>query len=190
MRKFASALLLCFFIFGLSAYAKDPALSAQLLQAKYVALGYETAQGFIGEFDEEAFISARILPEDRAALSNVHDALDKWKRYIITVEPREAEMLIVVRSGRIASVNGGVRIGNIPGVPGGPRGGVAPVVGGEAGPPNDYFAVYQSNHGHEGARLWRKTEEDGLVGKNPPLFESFKSEVDSFAKKYGVKHQP
>ena len=188
MRKISSALLLFVCLLGLDGYAKGPVLSAQLLQAKYVGLGYETAQGFIGEFDEEAFISAKITPQDRAALSNVHDALDKWKRYVVTVQPREAEMLIAVRSGRIASVNAGIRVGNIPVVPGGPRGGVAPVFGGEVGPPDDYLAIYEADHGQEGPRLWRKTEEDGLVGKNPPLFDQFRSDVEVFAKKYAAKH--
>lgn len=188
MRKFAGALLLSFFLLTLQGYAKAPVLSAQLLQARYVALGFETADGFLGEWETAAFVSAKILPEDRQALSNVHDSLAKWKRYIVTIEPRQAEMLIAIRSGRLASVNGGVRVGNIPvGVPGG-RGGIAPVFGGEAGPPNDYFAVYQANDGREGPRLWRESEEDGLVGKDPPLFQSFKDDVEALAKKQGSKH--
>ena len=188
MRKLTSALLLCFFVLAVQGYAKDPALNAQVLHATYVALGYETAQGFISEFDEQAFISAKILPADRQALTNVHDGLDKWKRYTITTEPRQAEMLIAVRSGRVASVNGGVRIGSVPVIAGAPRGGVGPVFGGEAGPPNDYLAVYAADKGREGARLWVKSEDDGLVGKNPPLFVHFKDDVEALAKKYGAKH--
>jgi len=184
MRKFTSALLLGFFVLAVQGYAKDPVLNTQVLHATYVALGYETAQGFISEFDEQAFISAKILPADREALSNVHDALAKWKRYTVTVEPGEAELLIAVRSGRLAAVNGGVLIGNVPGVTRGPIGGVAPVFGAEAGPPHDYLAVYAANKGREGARLWDKSEDDGLVGKNPPLFVHFKDDVEALAKKY------
>lgn len=187
MRKFAIALLLWLFV-AFNVQAKDPVLSAQLLQAKYVALGYETAQGFIAEFDEQAFVSFKITPQDRQALANVHDALEKWKRYVVTVRPDEADMLIVVRAGRVASVDGGIRVGNTPAIPAGQRGGIGTVVGAEAGPPDDYLAVYQADNGREGPRLWRKTEEDGFAGKNPALFESFKSDVESFAKKYGWKH--
>lgn len=187
MRKLTSALLLCFFVLAVQGYAKDPVLNTQVLHATYVALGYETAQGFISEFDEEAFISAKILPEDRQALNNVHDGLAKWKRYTVTIEPREAEMLIAVRSGRVASVDGGVRIGSVPPIAGVPGGGIGPVFGGEVGPPNDYLAVYAADKGREGARLWVKSQDDGLVGNNPPLFVDFKDDVEALAKKYG-KH--
>jgi hypothetical protein len=191
MRKFGTTLLLGLFVIIVHGYAKDRVLSRQVLQDTYVALGYETAQGFVGEYDEEAFISAKILPEDREALSNVREALRKWKRYIITVEPRDAELLIAVRSGRVASVDGGVRVGNIPiGTPpvGGRGTSVVPVFGGEAGPANDYLAIYQADQGHEGPNLWQQSKEAGLVGKNPPLFESFKKDVDDLAKKFPPKH--
>lgn len=187
MRKLTGALLLCFFVLAVQGYAKDPVLNTQVLHATYVALGYETAQGFISEFDEQSFISLKILPADREALNNVHDGLTKWKRYTITVEPREAEMLIAVRSGRVASVDGGVRIGSVPPIAGSPGGGIGPVFGGEVGPPSDYLAVYAADKGREGVRLWVKSEEDGLVGKNPPLFVDFKDDVEALAKKYG-KH--
>lgn len=189
MRNLASALLLSFFFLALQGYAKEQALSAQVLQARYVALGFETAQGFLGEWEVASFTSMKLQPQDRQALSNVHDALAKWKRYVITVEPRQAEMLIAIRSGRLASANGGVRVGSIPGVPGGPNSrGIGPVFGGEVGPPNDLLTVYQADDGREGPQLWRKSEEDGLVGNDPPLFRSFKDDVEAFAKKQGKKH--
>jgi len=188
MRNLISALLLSFFVLAIQGYAKDPKASALLTHARYVALGYEAASGFLGEWETESFISAKILPQDRQALANVSDALKKWNRYAITIDPRQAEILIALRSGRVASANGGIRVqtGSIdptgrttrmPGV------GIGPVVGVEAGPPNDYFAVYQANGGSEGPRLWFKTEEDGLVGKDPPILESFKDDVERAAKK-------
>jgi len=188
MRKVSAALLLSIFVFAVQGNAKDPKLPALLLHARYVAMGYETANGFLGEWETESFVSAKILPEDRQALANVSDALKKWNRYAITINPREAELLIAVRSGRLASANGGIHVetGSIdptgttrrmPGV------GIGPVFGAEAGPPSDYLAIYQANAGREGPRLWRKTEEDGLLGKNPPLVEDFKSDVEAAAKK-------
>jgi hypothetical protein len=187
MTKFSTSMLIGLFVLILQGYAKDQVLSREVLIANYVALGYETAHGFIGETDEEAFISANILPEDREALSNVHQALRKWKRYIITIDPHAAELLIAVRSGRVASAGGGVRIDNIPlgNPPVGSQGtSVGPIFGGEAGPANDYLAVYQADAGHEGPNLWRRTEEDGLVGKNPPLLETFRKDVEALAKKH------
>lgn len=190
MRNFGTSLLIALIVLTLHGYAKDRVLSAELLHDTYVALGYETANGFVGETDEEAFLSAKILPEDRQAMANIRAALRNWKRYVIVIDPHTAQLLIAVRSGRVASANGGVRIGNTPlGLPsGGTRGtAVGPVVGGEVGPADDYLAVYQANQGHEGPNLWRHTEDEGLAGKDPPLFESFKKDVEALAKKLG-KH--
>jgi hypothetical protein len=187
MRKLTGASLLPVFILAIQGYAKGPVLSAQVLHARYVALGYETAGGFVGEFDIANFGTTKVESEDRRALENIHTAIRKWNRYVVTVDPRQADMLIAVRSGRLASVTGGVRIhtGSID-----PTGRTTPtgtaigrVYGAEAGPPNDYFSVYQADEGKEGPMIWRKTEPDGLVGTNPPLMQRFKDDVESFARK-------
>ena len=182
MRRSASALLLIFFVFTLSLAARPKAeLPEQLLHAQYVALGYETAAGFVSETE---ITSTRILPEDREALENVREALRDWKRYIITLDPHHAELLIAVRSGRIASAKTGVAVI----ASSGPRGGigVGPVVGVEAGPPNDYLAVYEANNGKEGARLWRGDEKDGLVSP-PSLVRNFRDDVEAAAKRKAKK---
>ena len=187
MRRTLSALLLTLVVFVLDSFAKGP-VPAELVHDQYVALGFETAAGFISETDIAAFADAKILPADRQALSNVREALSKWKRYIITIDAREAEMLIAVRSGHIASVNGGVRIGTIPrrtGLP--PTRGIGPVFGAEAGPADDYVAVYQNRNGEEGPRLWVKSEDGGLSGKNPSLIEALKKDVEALAKKQPTK---
>ena len=193
MRRFGTSLLTTMLVFTLHGYAKDPVLSTELLHDTYVALGFETAQGFVPEDDIDAILPGKILPEDRQALANIRDVLRAWKRYTIVIDPHAAELLIAVRTGRVASAHGGVQVGNIPvgGVPGMPGGTrstqIGPVYGAEVGPGNDYLAVYQAKDGREGANLWRHTEADGLVGKNPPLFESFKKDVEALAKKY-AKH--
>ena len=188
MRKFGAALLLSIFVLAIQGHAKEPKLSNLLLHARYVALGFETARGFLGEWETESFVSANILPEDRRALANLSDAINKWNRYAVTIDPRQAELLIAVRAGRLASANGGIHIeaGSIDPTTGSrhtPGVGIGPMVGAEAGPPSDYLAVYSADAGREGPRLWRKTENDGLVGQDPPLFESFKSDVEAAAKK-------
>ena len=178
MRKFVFGLLLTIFVLSLSLTAKPKnEIPAELLHAQYVALGYETAAGFVSETD---ITSVRILPEDRRALENVRQALQDWKRYIITIDPRHAELLIAVRAGRLASTTTGVVVAG----PSGPRSGIGigPVVGAEAGPPNDYFAVYEANNGKEGARLWRGDKKDGLSSP-PALVQSFKDEVEAAAKR-------
>ena len=191
MRKLSSVLLLLFFALAVQSYAKAPSIPALVLSAQYVALGFETADGFISETGFEAVTSSKVLPSDRQALANVRDALTKWKRYVITIIPRQADILIAVRTGRRASAFGGVHVGtgSIDPTTGRRTGGpaIGPVVGAEVGPADDYLAVYQSDRGREAARLWVQTQEDGLQGKNPPLYQSFKNEVESAAKKQPKK---
>ena len=181
MRTSAAASLLTLFFFTVSVAAKPKAeIPEQLLHAQYVALGYETAGGFVSETE---IVSTRILPEDREALENVRQALNEWKRYIITIDARHAEILIAVRSGRLASTRAGVTVIS----PTAGRGiGIGPVIGAEAGPPNDYLAVYQANDGEEGPRLSRGDEKDGLASP-PSLVRSFRDDVEAAAKRRAKK---
>ena len=180
MRNHVGALLLCLMMFALPLEAAGPLLSTLVLNARYVAMGYETTDGFISENNLSAFQLYKIQPEDRQALDNVSRALAKWKRYAITLDPHNADLLIAVRSGRLASGRVGIHI------PSGPAS-VGPAIGGEVGPPNDYLAVYQSDNGHEGAKLWQQSEEDGLEGSDPSLLASYKNDVESLAKKQAAK---
>src|SRR5690349_355489 len=107
-RKSSGVILLLSLLLVLQGYAKAPSIPALVLHAKYVALGYETAEGFIAETDFRSFASTKVLPDDRQAIVNIYDALNKWKRYTITIDPTWADMLIAVRSGRLASGTGGV----------------------------------------------------------------------------------
>ena len=185
MRRVVSSLFLVLVIFAFQAYAKAPAIPAMVLQARYVALGYETANGFVSETEFVPFPQPGVEPSDRQVLSNIYDALSKWKRYVITIVPQQAELLIAVRTGRRAAATGGVRVqsGGIDPTAGGRRGiAIGPVIGAEAGPAEDYLAVYQADEGREAARLWVRTQENGLLGKNPPLFQSFRDAVESAAK--------
>jgi len=185
MRK-VTFLFLILALLALQSYAKAPVIPALLLHAQYVALGYETANGFVAETEFAPFPKPGVEPDDRQVLGNIYEALSKWKRYTITIVPAEADLLIAVRTGRTASVMGGVHVdsGRIDPTSGRRTGpGIGPVIGAEAGPDEDYLAVYQADKGREAARVWVRTEENGLLGKNPRLFQSFKDEVESAAKK-------
>jgi hypothetical protein len=188
VRNTSAALLIAVLLLALQSYAKAPSIPALVLHARYVALGYETAEGFIAETDFQSFTTTKVEPDDRQALANIYDALNKWKRYIVTIHPADAEMLIAVRTGRRAAGVGGVRVGTggIDPTTGRRRSaGIGPVFGAEVGPADDYLAVYQSDDGREAARLWVGTQRDGLVGKNPALFKNFKDEVEAAAKQAG-----
>lgn len=182
MRIFRTALLISPVLLFIAGYARAQELSLQLLHVQYVAFGYETAQGFIPD-SVEASTSTTITPQDIQALSNVRKATERWKRYVTVVNPGAAEMLVAIRAGHHGSVYVGGRIGHVQtgSAPGSASG---PVVGGEFGSASeDYMAIYEAKNGREGVQLWRKTEDNGLAGKNPPLFQSFKDDVESLAKK-------
>jgi len=190
VRKVTGFLFPIVALFALQSYAKAPAVPALVLQARYVALGYETANGFVAETEFASFPRPGVEPEDRQVLGNIHEALSKWKRYTITIIPEQAELLIAVRTGRRASVLGGVHVesGRIDPTNGRSSGpGIGPLVGAEAGPGEDYLAVYQAEEGREAARLWVRVEDNGLSGKNPRLFQSFKDDVESATNKVHPK---
>jgi hypothetical protein len=104
------------------------------------------------------FFNPHLLSEDRKAIADVQDALRVWNRYVIAVKRREAELLVVVRKDRIASVRGSVG-GNVGSGPGesGPHddrgstqptaeGGITAGVGAEVGSRDDLFYVYFSSN--------------------------------------------
>src|SRR5664279_4526181 len=47
-----------------------------------------------------------LLPEDRQAISDVQNEIQDWGRYTLTMERHDADLVFVVRKGRIASVSG------------------------------------------------------------------------------------
>lgn len=141
------------------------------------------------------FFNPHVLSEDRKAIVDVQDALRVWNRYAITVKRREAELLVVVRKGRIASVRGSVG-GNAGSGPGesGPHhergstqpkveGGVTAGVGAEVGSPDDLFYVYLVNQdGSLVGPIWKHHQKDGLDTPDIPLFKQFKESIETASK--------
>lgn len=171
----------------LQAKDKKPAVSAVFGQAKYVYV--EAIDG--KEFDPN------LDPDDRIAIADVIDALDKWRRYILTTSQDEAEVVIVVRKGRLAREEAGIspRQGPMPGGAGQPGqpgmgGPIGPGVqmGAEAGPPDDLFEVCQVNtNGKLGAPLWQRSMPNGLTAPDVMLLKQFEEAVD---KAYPPKPAP
>lgn len=146
----------------------------------------------------------RVLPEDRDAASRVEDQLTKWNRYVLVYEPQQADLIFVVRTGRLATAEGHVGAGHGTVIPGsrpapdptdasqGPEdpgqsprtpGGVGPNGslggGGSIGPPDDLLAVY-AKPGNVDAQtpLWEQTMKDGLADPDVPLFQQIRTAVD------------
>lgn len=150
-------------------------LPAMFNQARYV---------YVEAVDGQEF-NPRLNPDDRQAIADLSEAVDSWKRYILTVRRDQADLIFVVRKGRLAEADLGVQVGsgprNSPNRPAaGPLPGNGVALGGRAGPPDDLLEVYVRNPDDtRGALLWQRTLADGL---NPPditLFKQLKNEVET-----------
>lgn len=155
---------------------KKPVVSALFEQARYV---------YVEAIDGDA-IDPALYPPDRQAMANVEQALRDWNRYVLTFDRREADLIFVVRKGRLAGAQVGYSRGNIPGpgtgrTPGRQRPGVSSAtrVGAEVGPKDDLLEVCQFNSdGTLSAPVWIHTERDGLDAPGVPLFKQLKDGVD------------
>ncbi len=119
----------------------------------------------------------RIPPEDLRAVADVEQALRKWGRYSITMRPRDADLIMVVRRGRLAAVTAGGRVG----IDSSGRVGRGPVAGAEAGSPDDSLEVYDAHLGTDSSPLWRRTAADGLHAPELPLIQEFRKQVEAAA---------
>ena len=140
-----------------------------------------------------------LLPADLHAIIDVQNAMQRWGRYVLCADRKDAELIFVVRAGRAGEASTGVGVGN----PGtelpdnrNPRQkqppdwsspdsmgsevpmGTKVMVGGAAGPPNDLLKVVVGNDRENGTQVWLRSEKDGLGSPNVPLFQQLKKAVD------------
>jgi hypothetical protein len=88
MRKQTAILaLLAVMILGVAAWAKPASFPGIFRNARYV---------YVTSFDGSQW-NPNILPEDRAAIGEVQDAISSWGHFIVVQEPRDAEMILVVQ---------------------------------------------------------------------------------------------
>jgi hypothetical protein len=176
---------------------KKPIVPAVFEHARYA---------YVQAMDGDEF-DPRLLPEDREAIANVENAVRDWGRYKLTVRREDADIVFVVRKGRLATLKGGVdlnRGGNIsvgtspqngqnpgprngqgngagsePGTDLGNDPGTELETGGDLGPKDDFFEVcLLDSGGRLGSPLWERTLGEGLIGRRPILFMQFKDAVD------------
>lgn len=78
---------------------KKDNLSALFSNARYVYIQAEDGD----------IMKPGLFPEDREAIANVQDALKDWHRYALTINRGDADLIIIVRKGRLAAaqVHGG-----------------------------------------------------------------------------------
>jgi len=65
-----------------------PAFPGTLVNARYV---------YVTSYDGEQF-SPDLLPEDRQAISTVQEAMQKWGKFVVVYEPRQADIVLMVTS--------------------------------------------------------------------------------------------
>lgn len=156
-----------------------------------------TARYVYVQAEDGDIMNPRLFPEDRQAIADVQDELKDWNRYTVTINRDEAELMVVVRKGRLAAaqLHGGVGIGTgteaggpYPGSrnPAGPNNpgmdrGTSAEIGarGEAGPSDDLLRVYLvGTDGHRGALLWSREMRDGLDAPQALLVRQLRQAVD------------
>jgi hypothetical protein len=163
-------------LLDLSGFAqkKEPELPKIFTTAQYVCV--ETIYGPVDTTTNDP----RVSPEDRKAVASVESAVRIWGRYELTMKRSDADVVFVVRTGRIAAAHGGVRVTRNP-----QKGTEAgPVAGGETGPLYDLLFVYpKSQDGSLGGPAWKRTLNHGLDMPDLPLFKKFKEEVEAASAK-------
>jgi len=129
-----------------------------------------------------------LYPEDRNAISDVQQALREWNRYAITTERGGADLVFIVRKGRLLGLQaqGGISMG--PPHPGNqtpgqqlPRAGNSEQVGvgSEVGPPDDILRVYGlTSDGKLNGPLWSREMKDGLESPSVLLVRQLKDTVE------------
>ncbi len=176
-------LLLLFFPGPAQSKKKDPDIPALFRQARYV---------YVEAVDGDEF-NPRLYPEDRQAIADVRHALQAWNRYTLTIRRQDADLVFVVRKGRLAAakVFAGVHIGSGTSVPQTPdqdpnrdparypNSGTEVGAAGEVGSPDDFlFVDAVSPEGRRGVQIWMQSRRDGLNTPEMALFKQIKDAVD------------
>lgn len=160
-------------VFALAVKAEDKnAISAVIKNATFV---YVTA--YSGDVS-----SPEVMPDDRHAVQNVQSAIEKWGRYKLVYNRGEADLVMVVRTGRLAEVKGGVQVGTqrVGDTTSRSHGSA---IGGEVGDPQDTLEVYMASQGTNGPPLWRGRAPGGLKAPEMRLVKELRLKVEAPEKK-------
>ncbi len=65
-----------------------PAFPGTLVNARYV---------YVTSYDGDEF-NTNLLPDDRRAINTVQDAMQKWGKFIVVYQPRQADIVLMVMS--------------------------------------------------------------------------------------------
>jgi hypothetical protein len=122
-----------------------------------------------------------LIPEDRQAVADVQQAIEQWGRYKLVYSAREADMILVVRTGRALEARGGLQRGTSIG-PGPAAGSSGQSHGAEVGDPEDTLGVFvQPANIKTAPPLWRGRGENGLKSPRLRLMQEFREKVEAAA---------
>ncbi len=141
-----------------------------------------------------------LYPEDRQAVSDVLDGLEAWKRYAMVVNKDRADLVFIVRKGRLAGAQAHGTISSGPGQIGAPPQNRQPGqfpdgdsvgVASEVGPPDDLLEVFATNaDGKLVGPVWQHSMKDGLEGPQVPLLRQLRDAVERTYPNPPAKKQP
>jgi hypothetical protein len=161
---------------------------AMLASAQFVFV-----EPYLGPAGNGSIYDAKVSPEDRDAVTNVLDALQKWGYYKVAMHRNEADLVIFVRTGRASRSYNGVHVQTgrtIPNAPSPAGTGVGGREGVEAGPDEDMFWVYWRKGDQLNGPIWQQNLEDGLSVPKLVLFQNFKDAVTARLAQEAKKKTP
>jgi hypothetical protein len=205
----------CFFVvpllfLPLAVAAKDKDKDKSQLPKLVVSAQYVMVITECGDPAEQP-LNPHIMAEDRQAVSDVQNAIEKWGRYTIAYRPQDADLILVVRKGRLADAvlgadihaesrnpNGSNQRQNSAPAgpddaenpcgtglgPSSPGFSVHPETSGDAGDPLDMLVLYSTSMGSQtnSPPLWRGRRADGLKAPQMRLVEDLRAKVEAAAK--------
>ena len=150
---------------------------------------------YVESFDGDAF-NPNLYPEDRQAIFDVQDRLRDWNRYAVALRRQDADLVFMVRRGRVAAAKPRIGISNGPRTQPGtnpgqtpgqyPAGGKGPIgrganlgVGAEVGPGVDMLRVFTTTQdGKLIGPIWQRELDGGLDAPDVELIQQLKAAVE------------
>jgi hypothetical protein len=156
---------------------------------------FQTAKYVYVQAEDGDVLKPSLYPEDRQAIYDVENKIRDWKRYTLTINRNEADLVFIVRKGRLAAAQGNVGVGNFPV----PQPGQSPVpgpdarpvpnqggiseragVGTEVGPSDDLLRVFSLDGDKKRliGPVWSREIDGGLDAPMVRLVEQLKDAVE------------
>jgi hypothetical protein len=119
-----------------------------------------------------------ITSEDRQAVANVEQAIQKWGYYQLAMFQSDADLVIYVRKGRTVGATVGVHVGKASDSSPAHHLNVGVFAGADAGTNADMFWVYSRYLSNP---IWQRELKDGLDTPKMILFNDFRDDVTAAA---------